>query len=237
MVEKMKREIWIGSLVLKYFGTVITFVALFSSCTKDENILTQPPAAKWKTIFFDDFNRANTVNEDLGSNWTVFNATGGSIMQIINNEVHAVEVRALYEPEKCPYALYTQDLNYTCMRISVKMRTDSIANAITILFVTADTLLSEGYFMGYDGSLFMHGNGVISYTWLGDLSANTTYMLEIITDSTGGFGATMIDSATGYRIIYGGVDGSLVSGIVGFMAGARSPSAVYVDDFKIEIPE
>ncbi len=82
---------------------VLLFCGLFfMSCSK-EPTQSEEPVKEWKTIFFDDFNRANTVNGDLGSNWIVCDTTNVSIMQIINNEVHAErEVPALYEPDICP---------------------------------------------------------------------------------------------------------------------------------------
>jgi len=150
----MKREIWIGSFVLKYFGIVITFVALFSNCTKDENITTPPPipTPEWKTVFFDDFSRTNTINGDLGSNWWVFDTTNGSIMQITNNEVRSVQGTG-----PCPYALYFQEVNNSTFRISVKVKTDSITDATIILFARVDSSLSDGYFVGYDDFFFMSG--------------------------------------------------------------------------------
>lgn len=238
----MKREIWIGSLLLKYFGIVITFVALFSSCTKDEDIITPPPipTPEWKTVFFDDFNRANTVNGDLGSNWGVINVTNRSTMQIINNEVRSVEGRWY------PCALYFQELNSSTFRISVKMRTDSLGYAAIVLFARVDTsnlsevnfIESEGYFIGYySGSFFISGPTIKYINPIGDLSANTTYILEIITDSTK-FEATIINSSTGDIVERGTIGSDLISGLVGFMAGGSSLNdAVYVDDFKIEILE
>jgi len=249
----MKREIWIGSFVLKYFGIVITFVALFSSCTKDENIQTQPPTTEWKTVFFDDFNRENTANGDLGSNWIVCDTTNVSIMQIINNEVHAErEVPALYEPDICPYALYIQDVNcqsFGKTKISVKMRTDSGSNyPVFILFAGADSILNdeysgflgydgEGCFIGYDGEAFISYRPNVQNIYPYEISANTTYMLEMTVDSKE-YKHKIYDFATGRLLDYGGTtDEVLVSGKVGFMVGARSPNAVFVDDFKIEIQE
>lgn len=234
----MKTKIFFASLIFKCLSIAITFLVLFSSCTKDENAPTPPPAPKWKTIFFDDFNRANTDNGDLGSNWTVHNTSGGSIMQIINNEIYAVEVRVLGAPPKCPFALNAQDLNYSNMRISVKMRTDSFTNStLFVLFARADTNLSNGYFIGYDGHFFQEKPNAVHYGYVGDLSANTTYLLEIITDNNG-FEATIKDYYTGSQFGWGYIlDEDLNAGKVGFKAGAFSPNAVYVEDFKIEILE
>ena len=119
------------------------------------------------------------------------------------------------------------------------MKTDKDASGTTIvLFARADTILSDGYFIGHDGSsFFMEIPNGTEYMWIGNLSANTTYVLEIITDCTG-FEATMKDSATDSRLLWGGLsDNDLVSGKVGFMVGAPSPNAVYVDDIRIEIPK
>ena len=55
----MKREIWIGSLILKYFSIVITFIALFSSCTKDDSNPVSPPPVE--TITDIDGNVYRTV--------------------------------------------------------------------------------------------------------------------------------------------------------------------------------
>ena len=192
---------------------------------------TQPPTEKWRTVFFDDFNRENTANGDLGSNWKVF-TPNGSIMQITNNEVHAEQGSGT-----CPYALYFQDMNYSSMRrISVKARTGSNVESSTIvLFARADTSLSVGYFVGYNGRFFQEGPNVTYINPTGRISANTTYILEIVTNGNG-FEATMYDSALGYSP-GGSISGSLVSGKVGFMAGAHSPNVMYVKEFKIDILE
>lgn len=213
---------------------VLLYCLLGYSCSKEENNPIEPQDPEWETVFFDDFNRENTANGDLGSNWKVFNATNGSIMQITNNEVRAEQDSA---EESCPYAVYFQDVNYSFMRVSVKARTGSSVESPTILLIArADTNLSNGYTIGSDGGWISMEGPNVSYISLDKLSANTTYVLEIVTDSTG-FEATMKDSTTGYTLSGGGISGSLVSGIVGFMAGERSPNVMYVDEFKIEILE
>ncbi len=217
---------------------------LVFSCTKDESNPTQSqiPTTEWRTVFFDDFNRANTDNGDLGSDWTVYNATNGSIMQITNNEVHAErEVPAFGAPEICPYALYFQDVNDSSMRVSVKVRTGSnVDSSIIVLLAKADTNLSDGYTIGnrsFGEFNMCRIKGGTKYIWTGRLSANTTYILEIVTDSTG-FEAMIKDYATGYRLFGGHItDEGLVSGKIGFMAGAPFPNVMYVDEFKIETLE
>ena len=232
---------------------VLLFCGLFfMSCSK-EPTQSEEPVTEWKTIFFDDFNRANTFNGDLGSNWIVCD-TNGSIMQIINNRVRAErEVPALDKPDICPYALYIQDVNcraFGKMKISVKMRTDSGSNyPIFLLFAGADSSLNdeyggflgydgEGCFIGYNGSAFITQQPNFKNIYLYEISANTTYILEMTVDSKG-HKFQINDFATGMLLHFGGSqeDEFLVSGKVGFMVGGRSPNAVFVDDFKIEIQE
>jgi len=55
----MKREIWIGMLILKYFSIVITFVALFFSCTKDDS--NPVPPSPLETVTDIDGNVYRTV--------------------------------------------------------------------------------------------------------------------------------------------------------------------------------
>jgi uncharacterized protein (TIGR02145 family) len=55
----MKREIWIGTLILKYFSIVITFVALFFSCTKDDS--NPVPPSPLETVTDIDGNVYRTV--------------------------------------------------------------------------------------------------------------------------------------------------------------------------------
>lgn len=226
-------------------------LGLIIGCT-EENIIAPSPTIEWETLFFDDFNRENTSNGDLGSNWIVYD-TNVSIMQIINNEVRAErEIPASYKPDICPYALYFQDVNcqdFEKTKISVKMRTDSDSNSpVFILFVGADSILNNEYsgFLGYDGGGFFigyNGESFIAYdpsaqnTYPYKISANTTYMLEMTVDSKE-YNYKIYDFATGRLLDYGGTtDEVLISGKVGFMVGARSPNTVFVDDFKIEIQE
>lgn len=212
---------------------VLLYCLLGYSCSKEENNPIEPQDPEWETVFFDDFNRENTANGDLGSNWKVFNATNGSIMQITNNEVRAEQDSA---EESCPYAVYFQDVNYSFMRVSVKARTGpSVESPTIVLFARSDTSWESGYCVGYDSNFFQGGPGVTYIDPTGRMVANTTYILEIITDTTG-FEATMYDSAFGYFPV-SSIGGSLVSGKVGFMAGQRSPNVMYVDEFKIEILE
>lgn len=217
------------------FGILICYL-LFFSCTeptKDDDTIE----TKWITVFFDDFNRTNTINGDLGSNWIIKN-TNASVMQIFNCEVIA-EQDSINESrnEPCPCAVYFQDVNYNNMRVSIRARTDAVTIRPTFLLVAnGDTNLNNGYTIGYTGDLKIMESPCISTYDSYELSPNTTYIIEIVTDSTG-FEATMIDSTTGITIIGGHIWERSENKKVGFIAGGITPSAIYVDDFKIEIPE
>jgi hypothetical protein len=210
----------------KSFSVCVVLICywLVFSCSEPTKNDNSTPETKWKTVFFDDFNRTNTNNGNLGDNWNVSIEYDG-LMQIINNEV--------YTEGYNPRAVYINDIDYTTMRITVKARTDTNIYAGMELFVRTDSNMTEGYFVGKRGGLCFTENR--NEGWLtGDhceLHPHTTYILQIVTDSTD-FACTIEDSVDfeDWEPIYH--YGDLVSGKVGFSA-----HGVRIDDFRIEIPE
>ena len=210
-----------------------------SDCTKKPT----DPDDKWTEIFFDNFNRSNTDNGDIGDNWSVYNATDSTTMRISNNEVRCELLKAPYYFQynlMSSYALYNKEIDYTDVKITAKIITGNIDfPTVFILCARTDKNLDEGYFIGYGHteSFFEEIVNCSSNSIPYQLPDSTTYLFELVLNGVS-FEYSITDFETKSVIISGG--GTTGCGVpepqlVGFIAGAPFPNAVIIDDFKIEV--
>ena len=220
--------------------TILLLCNLFLlDCSKEPT----NPVTKWNVIFFDNFNRSDTDNGDIGNDWSVYNATDSTTMKITNNEIRCELLKAPYYFQYAlmtSYALYIEEIDYTFVRITAKIRTEKIVfPTIFILCARTDKNLNDGYFIGYDSNeCFFEeiANGYknsIPY----QLPDSSTYSFELILNDVS-FEYSIKDFTTNILLFSGGGAtgfGVPDSRMVGFIAGSPSPNAVLIDDFKIEV--
>jgi hypothetical protein len=218
---------------------ISSILILFRFFSCKESTEPDDQTANWKTVFYDDFSRESTDDGDIGNNWIVCKTEFDQIIQIKNNEVYAQrEIPQIGASETCPYVLYIQEFDHSIMKISINARTDSNPNyPIFMLFAGADSLLDKGYIFGYEREAFHsydpYGENIAPY----EISLSATYTITL-TIKNKGYLWEINDSASGVLLHWGGTDDEvLISGRIGFIAGAFSPNAVYIDDFRIEIPK
>ena len=67
---------------------IVLLCCLYQFMCSEDPTQSEDPQAEWKTVFYDDFNRTDAIDGDLGSNWIACNTENGHIMQIKNNEIY-----------------------------------------------------------------------------------------------------------------------------------------------------
>ena len=209
---------------------------LVNDCSEDKSNPQEPEETEiiWKTVFLDDFNRENTDYGDLGSNWKVYEH---KVICIKNNCACAGGGW-----DSTALVLCTQDMDYSMLRVTVKVKTSSAITSPTsptaILYVGTDSSLSKGYYTGINGD-FCSG-GIKNLVMTGDhcqLWANSTYILEIIADSAGVYYGMRDSTDVSATSLGWAMSDQYYSGKVGFRLGEISPNEIFIDDFRIEIPE
>jgi hypothetical protein len=200
-------------------------------------------AANWETIFYDNFNRSDTENGDIGPNWHVYNFTDSTVMKITDNQVRCELLRTPYFIQynlMTSYALYNKEINYADVKITAKISTGNIDYAtVFILCAMTNKNLDEGYFIGYGSTESFFEEIVNCYcnSIPYQLPDSTTYLFELVLNDINFEYSIKYMETNSVIVSGGGATGCSVpeSRLVGFIAGAPFPKAVIIDDFKIEV--
>ncbi|RKX80815.1 MAG: hypothetical protein DRP58_12695 [Spirochaetes bacterium] len=222
----------IGGDYLSYNETVTDFSGI-NSYTIDRDLELQ--LSEQSTIFEDDFNRDNSANNDLGSNWSVMQQPG-DIMKIVSNEVDI--------STEWGCAAYKDPISSNATRTTVKIRTkaEDMAAADFQLIIRAYIDVPAGYMARYEGvsigegsenriCIYNYNNGTftelasVAYT----LATDTEYIFDFIADNSN---LTFKLRNSDYIIIktITATDSSYSNGKVLISAS----NDFYFDDFKIE---
>lgn len=208
--------------------------------------------ASWHTVFFDDFNRADST--DLGSDWTVIRDG----MKIEGNRLYSAKTSA--DVEDPGFIATTQSYSDDVMRITVKMTTsdkivdsehaagsDTNKSSISARATIDSVTLDNSTF--YNATIRTSGDESEKEIYITTMSGrlaedtfeqkvNTTYFYEFtLNESNLTF---ILRDNSGVLKTLTGTDSSYTSGNVGLYGGTWDATAgaaipVYFDDFKIEV--
>ncbi len=164
------------------------------------NLTGTGTAPIWQTVFFDDFNRADTAWGDIGNNWYIitnnFQYTNNGMMKISNNEVYSEIQETGVSFSTMPCAVYKQSVNFTnkIVKISTKFKTDSSTGNFFCIAAWNNNL-SENFSCGigqavglgdiYTSCTYNNATGFTNISSTNyTITLNTYYLIEFIIDST-----------------------------------------------------
>lgn len=220
------------------FFTILLFITTgcFDDTSTTDPTINPSSNPTWQNVFTDTFTRSDTVDKNIGSNWTA----QISVIKILSNELYCS--KAVSPSDDMGTALYTQSITDNKIRITTKFRTNSYSKNQSFIWARSDISLSNAYVGCVDNTgkcaIYKVSGGVPAmlsstpYTLL----TNTTYIFEFVLD---GSSLTFnVKNATGDTIIetVTTTDSSYTTGYAGLMGGEKNEveQPIYFSSFKIE---
>ena len=220
-----------GNPISRYIKFIF-FIGLlcFSlECKKDESNPVGPEGelSEWKVLFSDNFNREDTVDNQIGDNWQINSPNTSSYVKLKDNSVYCVNQ---------PLALYINKINEANIRVSAKITIQSSTSTVAGLLMRASLDYSKGYICWLTKSKlkicrYDDKNEVLLGSRDISIQANTTYIMILESDGEN-LNATLQSSSRETIATVSVSDSNYLTGKVGFKAGTQNP--VLIDDFKIE---
>ena len=215
--------------LITVFVLSVFLTCFYFGCDEGKGNPVDPDAEQsdWSILFQDNFNRADTVDNDIGDYWQINSFASSSYVKLKEGSVYCVNQ---------PLVLYAHEINDTTIRISAKVTTKSSASTAVGLVTRASLDYSKGYvcwitksslkICRYDSS-----SSVLLVSKDISLQPNTIYFFKFRVEGVNLEG-NLLNSSKETIATVKVSDSKYTTGKVGFKAG--TDVEVLLDDFIIE---